>query len=639
MKFKGLTLDKFQEDAIKSIDNNNSVVVSAATGTGKTLVADYVIDKYLGSGKRIIYTAPIKALSNQKFKDFTNDHGRENVGIMTGDIVINPQAPILIMTTEIYRNMLLSKDESIEEVGYVVFDEIHFISDLERGTVWEESIIFSPDNVRFLCLSATIPNAKEFAAWIQKIKHHKVDVVTYNKRAVPLEHLFFDRQLGVVNMQKLKQTSSLPDYNRRRKDGSKRRGWGGRFNPPPHYELIDDIKEKLPALFFIFNRKECEIKSRELAKYHDFTTKEEKREIIETFQQHIKGEVATMQTSRRLREIIHKGIAFHHAGILPQLKEVVEELFAKGLIKVLYCTETFAVGINMPAKTACFYSLEKYDGINFRFLTRHEYFQLAGRAGRRGLDKVGYAITLYDREYYPIKKLEEMIQGESEEIISQFRLSFNTVLNLVKNHEPEEREKILKMNFDYFLKQHNEKQVRIKASYNNRLKKLKSMNYLSSDDKLTEKGFFACKIYNDELLISEIFNSNIHEELSDKQLLILLAGIEYEEKRKDYFSIKGTDAAYGQLIKTLNKNKYVIKNVNQKNLKRMIAIVSTWYDQGSFQEVMKLTNLMEGDIIRLFRRIIDMLRQVNGASSDRQVQYRMEELMHKIDRGLVEAKL
>ena len=265
MKFKGLTLDKFQEDAIKSIDNHHSVVVSAATGTGKTLVADYVIAKYLKSGKRIIYTAPIKALSNQKFKDFITDHGRENVGIMTGDIVINPEAPILIMTTEIYRNMLLSKDPSISEVSYVVFDEIHYISDIERGTVWEESIIFSPENVRFLCLSATIPNAKQFAGWIQKIKKHTVDVVTYNKRAVPLKHLFYDKQLGVVDIKKLKQYSSLPDYGNRK---GKRRGWGGRFNPPNHYDLIDDIKGKLPALFFIFNRKECEIKSRELARHH-----------------------------------------------------------------------------------------------------------------------------------------------------------------------------------------------------------------------------------------------------------------------------------------------------------------------------------------------------------------------------------
>ena len=212
MKFKNFILDPFQVDAVKSVDKGNSVVVSAATGTGKTLIADYIIDKFLKKNKRIIYTAPIKALSGQKYRDFKEEYGEHNIGIMTGDVVINPDAPVLIMTTEIYRNMLLSKDEIIDHVKYVVFDEIHFMNDIERGTIWEESIIFSPEHIRFLCLSATIPNAKEFATWIQHIKKHKVDVVKYDKRAVPLKHHVYDTKLGMTTIDDVLKDSSFNQY-------------------------------------------------------------------------------------------------------------------------------------------------------------------------------------------------------------------------------------------------------------------------------------------------------------------------------------------------------------------------------------------------------------------------------------------
>ena len=203
MKFKGYVLDDFQEESIKSINAGNSVIVSAATGTGKTLIADYCIDKFLKQGKQVIYTAPIKALSNQKYRDFKEDHGYTNIGLLTGDVSINHEAPILIMTTEIYRNMLLTSDPVIKTINYVVFDEIHFINDIERGTVWEESIIFSPENIRFLALSATIPNAEEFADWIRSIKEHEVSVVEYNKRAVPLEHFLYDIEFGMQKAQQI----------------------------------------------------------------------------------------------------------------------------------------------------------------------------------------------------------------------------------------------------------------------------------------------------------------------------------------------------------------------------------------------------------------------------------------------------
>ena len=250
LKFKNFMLDAFQVEAIDAVDKNHSVVVSAATGTGKTLIADYIIDKFLKLDKRIVYTAPIKALSSQKYRDFKKEYGEGNIGIMTGDIVINPDAPVLIMTTEIYRNMLLAKDEIVDHVTYVIFDEIHYINDIERGTVWEESIIFSPDHIRFLCLSATIPNAREFASWIETIKKHSVDVVKYDKRAVPLRHFVYDTRMGVTTIDEVIRDKSIPDYyeatGRRKKERFKER-----LPPPSHVDLVNSIQDKLPCIFFL----------------------------------------------------------------------------------------------------------------------------------------------------------------------------------------------------------------------------------------------------------------------------------------------------------------------------------------------------------------------------------------------------
>ncbi len=212
MEYKGLTLDKFQEDAIKAIENNHSVVVSAPTGSGKTLIADYIINRDVQRGIRVVYTAPIKALSNQKYKEFCREYGEENVVLITGDIVRNASAPVVIMTTEIYRNMVLIEDPMIYDVGYVVFDEIHYINDIERGYVWEESVIFSHHKTRMLCLSATIPNAEEFARWIQAIKGHKVETIRHDFRVVPLHRSFYDSELGITTLEAIKDIADIPDY-------------------------------------------------------------------------------------------------------------------------------------------------------------------------------------------------------------------------------------------------------------------------------------------------------------------------------------------------------------------------------------------------------------------------------------------
>jgi superfamily II RNA helicase len=641
MQFKNFTLDQFQIDAIDSIEKNHSVIVSAATGTGKTLIADYVITKYLPQDKKIIYTAPIKALSNQKYKDFKTAFGAEMVGMLTGDVVINDRAPLLIMTTEIFRNMLLAKDPQIEDVTYVVFDEIHFLSDIERGTVWEESLIFAPEHIRFIGLSATIPNAEEFADWIHSIKKHPVDVVKYEKRAVPLEHFVYDKMLGITTLAELKENMKIPEESifRVRRGRGREHGRAQGLDPKIHLDLIRDIKDKLPAIFFYFSRKDCEFHARELAQRFDFTSPEQKSEIISFVRGRIPEELRNLDSVRRIREVLPRGIAYHHAGLLPILKDIVEDLFAKGLIKVLYATETFAVGINMPAKSVCFGGLEKFDGFSFRYLNSKEYFQLAGRAGRRGIDTVGHVFAIVDRHYTDFEKVEHFTAKDVEPIISQFKLTYNTVLHLINAHTAEQREVILKSNFDYFLKKKESPSIRIMSTFYNRLDALQKLGYVTKNLELTLKGLFSLHIYYEELLISEIFSTELYKNFSVDELLVVVAAIIYEPKNSDYFSTKKVKQTYQELIKKLETNQYVAKKIDRRSLMKLIRFVLHWADGGSFEDLLELCNYEEGDIIRVFRRMIDIMKQIKRATKDRNLSDKIDYAINKIDRDVVRVEM
>jgi len=413
--------------------------------------------------------------------------------------VINPTAQVLIMTTEIYRNMLMTKDESISNVSYVIFDEIHFISDIERGTVWEESIIFSPKRVRFLCLSATIPNAREFAEWIEKIQEHKVDVVEFGTRAVPLTHYIYDAELGITTIEKFAQSQKLdryPDYKHVMGKQRQRK----RFRRPNHMHLVKDLKDQglLPCMFFIFSRLGTEEKAKELSKTMTFVSGSEQAKIMTYANREIRKslnaeQILKLKTTKLMLRVLKKGIAFHHAGVLPKLKDIVEHLFEQGLIKVLYATETFAVGINMPAKTVVFNSLDKYDGRGFRYLNSQEYFQIAGRAGRRGIDKFGTAIAMVERKFANPKKIAKITQGGSEPIISQFKMSVNSVLNIIRNHTDEQINVILESNFGCFQAGSDKAIALTKAAFKKKRKILKMMDYvkeneLESDRKEKEYG-------------------------------------------------------------------------------------------------------------------------------------------------------
>lgn len=438
MKYKGYELDPFQEAAIASIENKHTVIVAAPTGAGKTVIAEYAIEKYLREGRRIIYTAPIKALSNQKHRDFTADYG-DAIGIVTGDVSINPQAPVLIMTTEIFRNVTFDDPRRLQDVEYVIFDEIHFINDIQRGTVWEESIIFAPSNINFICLSATIPNLEEFAEWMRTVRPQTtVDVVNETQRPVPLEHHLYLHGYGLGDLKRLEQVvNSLARRNKRLSEPP--RGEEEMRDAATRQEIVDLITYlteagQLPCLYFCFSRRACEEKA--LANQDRLLlTPAERQEILKLYDDLCQRFWLTHDRSAELvRELVSHGVAFHHAGLLPTLKEVIERLFTSGLLKLLFTTETFAVGVNMPACTVVFDSLEKFDGVDFRYLKTREYHQMAGRAGRRGIDAKGYVYARVDPRFCDLDEVRRILTGEVEPIESQFNLSYSSLLNLYQTY-------------------------------------------------------------------------------------------------------------------------------------------------------------------------------------------------------------
>ncbi|KAJ5080720.1 exosome RNA helicase mtr4 [Anaeramoeba ignava] len=433
-------LDPFQKTGIACLNRGDSVIVSAHTSAGKTVVAEYAIAQALKNNARVIYTSPIKALSNQKYRELSDEF--KDAGLMTGDVTINPNSSCIVMTTEILRNMLYRGSEILREVQCVIFDEIHYMKDIERGVVWEETIILLPDTIRFVFLSATIPNAKEFSDWIAKIHSQPCHVVYSDVRPIPLQHYVFpaggnglylvvDEQgnFREKNFQKaMSVISNAPNqYNDRRPQNQKYKS--------DIYKIINLILERKfePVIVFSFSRKECEIKALKLAKM-DLNDENEKTLVDEIFTNAIDSlsdEDKKIPAVQHILPLLKRGIAIHHSGLLPILKEVIEILFQEGLVKVLFATETFSMGLNMPAKTVIFSSVRKFDGSSFRYITCGEYTQMSGRAGRRGLDQRGIVITMLDEKMEP-SDAKNTLRGDLDPLNSTFHLSYNMLLNLLR---------------------------------------------------------------------------------------------------------------------------------------------------------------------------------------------------------------
>ncbi|KAJ2899221.1 ATP-dependent RNA helicase mtr4 [Coemansia aciculifera] len=448
-------LDPFQQASVQCIDSNESVLVAAHTSAGKTVVAEYAIAQCLRSKQRVIYTSPIKALSNQKYREFLEEFG--DVGLMTGDVTINPQASCLVMTTEILRSMLYRGSEVMREVAWVVFDEIHYMRDKERGVVWEETIILLPHQVRFVFLSATIPNAMQFAEWITKTHEQPCHVVYTDFRPTPLQHYLFPQggdgihlvvdeksQFREDNFQRA--ISALQDAQGQAADDIKGGGGKGqkqRTNKGKQGNSKSDIYKIVkmvmarnyhPVIVFCFSKRECESMALQMSKLDFNTEAGEKDMVAEVFGNAI-GSLSeddrALPQIENILPLLKRGIGIHHSGLLPILKEVIEILFQEGLLKCLFATETFSIGLNMPARTVVFTSVRKFDGKEFRWVMSGEYIQMSGRAGRRGLDDRGVVILMLDEKMEPAIA-KGMVKGEPDVLNSAFHLSYNMVLNLMR---------------------------------------------------------------------------------------------------------------------------------------------------------------------------------------------------------------
>lgn len=506
-------LDAFQLEAIAHLAQGQSVMVAAPTGTGKTMVAEYAIWRAQQQGQRVIYTTPLKALSNQKYRDLRVLYGDNAVGLVTGDIVERSSASIVVMTTEVYRNMLLEESgdrtedgemavpSELADVGYIIFDELHFLSDVGRGPVWEEAIICSPPHIRLVGLSATVSNAGDLADWISRV-HRPIALVVHEERAVPLEHYYFlDGKLhlvqdadgnrverfphvggearlamsqgrnrvytfsddeddeddedeggvarphknvgtplvGVRSPQSPAQSASL-SQSALKEDGNedatreqrKAKRPVERKTPTPG-EVLTALRDAdmLPCLYFLPGRKVVE-EAAIGAALHRFTTPEEEQQIREevaVWLEHLPREDRNLRQAHALAELLPRGIAYHHAGLLPGLKVLVETLFARGYLRAVFATDTLALGINMPARAVVVGSLSKFDGQEMRLLTPNEYRQLTGRAGRRGMDVRGAAVIPYS-PWEPFEESFQRITAELLPVTSSFVIRYNSVLNL-----------------------------------------------------------------------------------------------------------------------------------------------------------------------------------------------------------------
>ncbi|XP_072762709.1 exosome RNA helicase MTR4 [Anoplolepis gracilipes] len=443
-------LDPFQKEAILCIEHNQSVLVSAHTSAGKTVVAEYAIALSLKEKQRVIYTTPIKALSNQKYREFHEEF--KDVGLVTGDVTINPTASVLIMTTEILRNMLYRGSEVMREVGWVIFDEIHYMRDKERGVVWEETLILLPDNVHYVFLSATIPNARQFAEWVAHLHNQPCHVVSTDYRPTPLQHYIFpvggdgihlvvdeNGQFKEENFNRamacLQNIGDAAKGDTKGRKGGLRATNSGQTNI---FKMVKMIMERnfAPVIIFSFSKKDCEVYAMQMAKL-DLNTLEEKKLVDEVFNNAIdvlNDEDKKLPQVTNLLPLLRRGIGIHHGGLLPILKETVEILFGEGLIKALFATETFAMGLNMPARTVLFTAPRKFDGKDFRWITSGEYIQMSGRAGRRGLDDKGIVILMIDEQVSPVVG-KAIVQGKPDPINSAFHLTYNMVLNLLRVEE------------------------------------------------------------------------------------------------------------------------------------------------------------------------------------------------------------
>ena len=676
-EWKGFRLSLFQIQAVEALNSGENVLVSAPTGAGKTLVAEYAIADAVARGRRCVYTAPIKALSNQKYRDFRDDPDID-VGLMTGDVTIHAGAQVLIMTTEILRNAVLEAPENLHDVDYVIFDEIHFMDDPERGCVWEESLIFAPPEIRVIALSATIDNLEQLGAWMNEIRPHELRVIQSTKRPVPLKHRLHVPKRGLFAAPRLDFVRRQAKGGARRSSNQKGRGGrnGGRRGRAPgtgglQPEALDDLfdhlqeKELLPTLVFSFSRKDCERLARRNRSRRLLDEDEAERmralqrELIDLFQldeAELDGEVFRLATH---------GVGYHHAGMLPIHKEVVERMFTSGLTKLLFTTETFALGINMPARTVVFASLRKFDGVGFDYLRTRDYLQMAGRAGRQGIDREGLVVSSLDARALDEAPVHRIQSGRAEPVLSRFRLSYASILHLYGSRGPEGVHEAWEKSFNQY--QHRAKNKKARER-NRRIQRalveshfalLAELGYIDVGapassgaedapiERLSPRGRIARLFYGFELQITEMLFRGVFETIPPQAFAIIFVGLVHENRGRGggpvvparFFG--GVRRHVDQVVRSIARaeTKHAIPTPLKEPDWGLTEAVALWYDGARFLDLEEELGITAGDVCRTFRMALQLMRQMRRALDDTEdLQERLGDAISAMNRREVDAR-
>lgn len=676
---KAFQPDIYQKASAENLYKGNDVIVTAPTGTGKTAIAHYVINKNMEDGKKTFYTTPLKALSNDKVREFQKIYGKDNVGLITGDKKVNKEAPIVIMTTEVYRNMVIQdnlkeRNPLLDDVKTVVFDELHYLGDNDRGSVWEQAIMFTPKDKQILSLSGTMANPEKITDWMAKTKGHtKSEKVTPDSsykaqntgvhtvlinvpsknRHVPLDYEVMD-----VKAEKKRAGGGGSKADRKRAKRKANQFALSDSAAPSKDSYVDMVEklnreDKLPAIFFIFSKKEGRATLTYLKDNGpQLTNKKEERQIEQTLQR-FKNEGKYIGESMDV-EALKKGYALHNAGMLPEQKELVEELFQKKLLKTVISTETLSAGINMPARTTVISGVRKPtdnpDGDDHkRYIYPNEYHQMAGRAGRRGIDTQGYCISMASNTSQH-KKFDQLISSPSNDIESHYKVDYSFVASIDDAYGTKDNDKhYIEKLFTHSLKAYDEDPAVQKANaekmindFENKENVLKKYDYLDENNQLTDKGILLTKLngYEQIPIIDSVVNKEF-EDMNPIQLASVVAGLanmenvvkddnQFSKKDADFFEDDVVDKFENNMnekISDYNKNIYTkYDNRELKNNAKAIKHVYAWAEMNSKDEDSKKNwkELYTGDMRKnikdegtLFREIMqtnDLLKQMKEIS-------------------------
>lgn len=640
-------LDPFQKRSLDALDAGESVLVAAPTGSGKTLVAEYAAARALETGQKAFYTTPIKALSNQKFAEFSRRYGEHRVGLLTGDISHQPRAPIVVMTTEVLRNMLFTRSRLLENLGVVVLDEVHYLQDPYRGSVWEEVLVLTPKDVRFVSLSATVSNARDFGAWLRSVRG-PTRVVVERHRPVVLHHHYAVAERGRDDLHVIPLLQDGSPHPAGVALDRRRRNPRHRYRIPRRTDVVQYLAEAdmLPAITFIFSRAACDDATRQcLEEGIRLTTPSERsriRALTEASVERLEdADLATLGYGPWLAAL-EAGVAPHHAGMVPAFRQAVEQCFSEGLLKVVFATETLALGINMPARTVVVERFAKFRGSETSALTSGEYQQLTGRAGRRGIDVVGHAFVLWSPAT-PFELVARTATAPPPDLVSSFAPTYNLAVNLVRRWSRDEARGLLEASYGQW--QAPPGSVSLSAQLDRRLAVLTERGFVD-DWRLTAAGNVLAAIYHEsDLLVADALRGGLFDGLEPALLAGVVSACTFEARRtgeeQPLPQQKVVVDRLADLDSLASGLRAAERRVGLRRTRRpdpgLARAVIAWARGSNLDSVLRQSDVAPGDFVRNVRQLIDLLRQLTQVAPGPATASAAEAAVAVLRRGVVGA--